>query len=156
MQLKILLTPLKLDYINPEITDENVPDTGERGECIVKHYGEYLSSEQVLKKLDNEGLRPVTVHEMLIWADKGWDGKTFVVALGSVWVASDGDRCVSCLRGAAGKRHVYLRDLDSGWLKLVRFLAVRKSSAPQTLGTPDLLDRVEKIEKFLGANFKGF
>lgn len=126
-KLQPLIKKLKLDYCNENITDANFPDDGKRGkEFKLYDFKRDISSEDVIAEMEKEGFRPATIHELLIWAEKNWDGKEWVVALGSVWRDPYGNRYVAYLYGWDGKRKLDLRWYGSVWDGCYRFLAFRK------------------------------
>ena len=141
--LKSLLKPLKLDYISPYITDKNFPDNKERGKVELIHFNEFLTNEEVLKRLDDKGYRPATLHEMLVWA-KDWKGE-IVVALGSVWQSLNGGRSFGFLSGGGGERSLYLEYCGNHWDGPYCFAAVKKDDTLK-----DDLIKYFKSKKSLG------
>ena len=141
--LKSLLKPLKLDYINPYITDENFPDNKKRGKVELIHFNEFLSTGEVLKMLDDKGYRPATLHEMLVWA-KDWKGE-IVVALGSVWQSLNSGRSVGFLSSGGGESWLSMSYYDGDWGVDCRFAAVKKDDALE-----DDLIKYFKSKKSLG------
>lgn len=119
------------DWKNGDITSKNFPqsNTGVVAvSTVLIHLNKSVSSEVVLAHLEANGLRPATLAELLAF------GATYpeiqrqfpVIALGSSWVHSDGNRCVPCLNRANRDRVLYLDWFDGGWGDFCRFLAVRK------------------------------
>ena len=119
------------DWVSSDITSEHFPvkGTGEielEGQLI--HYGRNMSSEAVLADLDQRGLRPATMAELLAFGAKYPElQRQFpIVELGSVWQSPDGDRDVGCLgRGGRG-RGLRLGWFEDDWYADCRFLAFRK------------------------------
>lgn len=140
----------KYDWVNDNITEKNFPihrpsvseaATGDGGpyrvpgvqnngniELGLVHLNKVASEEEVLRHLEQLGLRPAKIEELLAFGEKYPDiQREFpIVALGSRWRASDGLWCVAFL-GRAGDK----RDLSLSWLHLAfrsdcRFLVSRK------------------------------
>ena len=127
-ELKTLIKDLKLNYVNSDITKENFPDDGRREKVEILHYDETLTTEELLKKMEYDGYAPANLYELLEWAnqDKEWNGKDFVIALGSVWRDRYGNRVAPCLLGLGSERGLDLLWTEYGWDKFFRFAAVRK------------------------------
>ena len=125
--LESLIEKNKFDWVNPNITSKNFPLQGkvEPVEEIL-YFNEIFSTDEILKRLDERGYRPVTVYELLTWSQKSWNGKDFVVALGSVWQRAPGHRRVACLYEGASRRPRYLFWDGLDWLEVCRFAAVKK------------------------------
>jgi len=123
----------KYDWSNPDITSKNFPSS-QKGKDQVSiqlvYFDRYLTSDEILKTLAKQGLRPATLKELLTLGEQHPDlQRQFpIVALGSVGQNSDGDRFVAYLWGGGLKRHLRLRWLESRWRALCRFAAVRKSA----------------------------
>ena len=132
--LESLIEKNKFDWVNPNITSKNFPLQGkvEPVEEIL-YFNEIFSTDEILKRLDERGYRPVTVYELLTWSQKSWNGKDFVVALGSVWRDADGFRYVACLYRDASGRGLGLGWVGSVWRTVCRFAAVRKSLDTETI-----------------------
>ena len=121
----------KYDWSNSDITSKHFP-IGTKGQVGVNielvHFNRPMESDEVLRELDKQGLRPATLPELLAF------GATYpekqrefpIVALGSVWRDLDGIRHVACLYGNAGDRGLDLRWYENGWVVSCRFAAVRK------------------------------
>lgn len=125
-----LLEKGEYGYKNPNITPINFP-----GECISQfdavlfHPNRDISSDDVLRELDEMGFRPATMIELLAF------GVTFpdiqrdfpIVELASSWVDPDSVRSVGSLSYWAGRRSLRLHGWANDWNANCRFLAVRKS-----------------------------
>lgn len=144
----------KYDYINPNIVEKNFPiqqrpsvseaDIQSSGNpyrtlgvqndnstnIVLVHLNKAVKTSEVLVYMDKHGLRPARIEELLAFGEKypAVQREFPVVALGSVWVDSDGDRSVACLRRHGSERSLYLRwaDPDSTWDEIYRFAAVSK------------------------------
>jgi len=121
----------RYDWVNDDITQKNFPQT-HSGEAAVEiqllHFNRTMSSDDVLREMENQNLRPATLQELLALGEKYPQvQKEFpVVAIGSVWQGPSGGRRVPFL-GWDGRE----RDLSLGWVGGVwngdcRFAAVRK------------------------------
>lgn len=134
--LSKLIADCKFDWVSPNIKDGVFPEPTEIGtDYKLYHFDRYISSEDARQEMTNEGYRPATIHELLLWKD--WNDKDLIVALGSVCTV-DGSRDVPSLGRDASKR-----DLNLYWWVIVcyarcRFLAVRNLSLEtKKLGTSD-------------------
>ena len=120
----------RYDYVNDYITGENFPvESGlAQVEAIMVHPNRFMSSEDVISLLDRKGLRPATMVELLAFGAQHPDAQRRfpIVALGSVWTISDGNRHVGCLWEDPGDRGLHLYWFDADWAAPYRFLAVRK------------------------------
>jgi hypothetical protein len=87
-----------------------------------------MSTDAVLKALDEEGLRPATISELLaVGIQHSKLQLQFpIIALGSVWQSSNGIRRVGYLSSDGGKRELGLNWLGNDWNDTCRFAAVRK------------------------------
>ena len=129
--LSDLITSLKLDYVNPNITEVNFPvQPGDLIETEKEfkefYFGKRVSSEDVISKMTEQNFRPATTREQLKWALKNWDGKSIIVALGQFWLGSGSCRFVSVLGLGVGGRYLVLDWFGAGWGGDYRFLGVRK------------------------------
>ncbi|MBI3685529.1 hypothetical protein HY250_03950 [Candidatus Azambacteria bacterium] len=125
-KLSELIKARNFDWVNPDITDERFPIPDRLWNDYKEFpFGENVSSEEAVKRMQAEGYEAANSHEFLLW--DGWDGKSLVVALGSI-ARVGGHRHVLDLRRSGSKRSLSLRWLGSVWRASYRFLAVRKSS----------------------------
>jgi hypothetical protein len=147
--LKQLIKKLKFDYVNPDITEVNFPDDGQRGKVEILYFNEVLTTEKVLEKIEKKGYRPATLYELINYV-KDWNGKDLIAALGSVWQRSDGDRnCPFLCRGGTWRR-LSLGWVDDGWNDSSRFAAVRVSKPLNPLKSEtfgNLETRIVSLEK---------
>ena len=146
MKLQPLIKSLKLDWVNDSINDKNFPYEKTKGKVELLAFKKYISTEDALKEMDEKGFRPATIHEMLSWVKNNWNGKDWVVALGSVWQDAFGGRYVAYLCGRASERELHLYWVGGGWHGDCRFLVVRKSLDTRTLGASSPLDPLVKVE----------
>ncbi len=121
----------KYDWVNPDITPDRFPIFGEATvevEMRFVHFNCAMESDNVLKELDQAGLRPATLAELLAFGAKYPDKQREfpIIALGSVWQDRYGDRNVPGLWNDASVRRLRLNWFDSGWDEDCRFLACRK------------------------------
>ncbi len=119
------------DWKNDDITGKNFPSkrtgTADLEIALVK-FDDAMSSEDVLRELDKQGLRAAELPELLAFAEKYSDvQREFpVVALGSVWQDSGGGRDVPYLVRDADRRLLFLNWFVNDWVSDYRFAAVRK------------------------------
>ena len=147
-KLESLIKKLKFNYVNPDIKEENFPQI-DRGftDFKVFHFDRLISSEDAIAEMKKEGFMPANIYEMLLWANqKNWDGKEFVVALGSIWQNPNGYRCVPCLGGWRDGRGLSLDWYGRDWGGGCRFLAVRKSLTPGPLDSPSTASQCKDKE----------
>lgn len=121
----------RYDWSNDNFTSKNFSVNGTDVAVALElvHLNKVISSEDVLRHLEENGMRPTTVEEFLSF------GATYpeiqrefpVLCLGSSWVFPDGDRRVPCLLRGGSDRGLGLCWFGGGWLEDCRFLAVRKS-----------------------------
>ncbi len=121
----------KFDWSNDNIISKNFPkpENGTKSEkdMAIFNFGENISSENAIAKMDTEGYRPATIWELLAFAKKHPElQRQFpIVALGSVAVGG-GNRAVAFLGRHGSRRRLSLRYLGAVWNGHDRFLAVRK------------------------------
>lgn len=126
MDILEIAKPLEFTYINDDITDEKFPDDGQRGtDPKIYKFGRGISSESVVAEMEKEGYRPMTIHELVLWAKDNWNKNDYVVALGTVRQVGDCRR-VACLYGGSFRRYLRLRGWGGGWDGDYSFAAVRK------------------------------
>ena len=142
-----LTKPWKFSYINSDI-EKNFPlEPIRSSDYKLFHFDKYISSENVVKEMENEGYSPATLSELLSWKDCNRDD--WVIALGQS-AQVGGSRGVPGLWLGGGWR-IDLNHWGGVWFSGVRFLAVRNS----ILGSSSLSDtlslelRVEKLEEIL-------
>ncbi len=121
----------KYDWSNSDITDDHYPNSGSGKsdvEIILVHYGKDMSTKNVLKDFDKRNLRPATLQELLAIGEQFPDKQREfpIIALGSVWRNSRGNRYVPCLIGSGSYRGLDLYWIVSDWHDICRFAAVRK------------------------------
>ena len=121
----------KYDWKNDNVNDNNFP-VSRRGtdsvEVHLVHFNRMISTQDALNELDRQGLKPADLHTLLSLGAKYPDlQREFpIVALGSVWRNRDGRRGVPCLDGHGSERDLCLYWIDSDWVEIYRFAAVRK------------------------------
>lgn len=116
----------RFTYVNPNITAENFPP--QPGDFTVKevevvNFGRNVSTEEARKLLDERGLRPATLMELLWWwlmhPEKHSD--CLVVALGSLWTGH-----VPYVSGGGSLRRLFLGPVANDWDAFFSFAGVRK------------------------------
>lgn len=118
----------KYDRSSFEIKSKNFPSEKKGTSDVViqlVHFDGFIESEEVLRELDKQGLRPATLPEILaLGAQHPYLQRKFpIVALGLTW---HGGRVVACLWGDARNRGLGFDWLGIRWDGLHRFAAVRK------------------------------
>ena len=120
--LTSLIKEKEFDWVNSNITDTLFPEPKEiRNDFKLFHFDKYFSSEDAIKELEKYGWRAANAWELLSWKD--WNGKDWVVALGSVGEVH-GDHLVPSLDGGSSKRYLDLDWWGDDWSSFCRFLAV--------------------------------
>jgi hypothetical protein len=120
--LATLIRRGKFDYVNRDITVDNFPPQDVRGGYKLFHFNKYFTTENAIAEMAQEGYTPANIYELLSW--KEWNGRDFVIALGSVSEVF-GDRRVPCLVRDDAERGLDLYWDDCDWDDVCRFLAVR-------------------------------
>lgn len=128
--LALLIKDRKFDWADSDITVENFPSQEVSTDFKLYHFDRHISSESAIEKMKKDGYKPANIYELLLLPD--WNGKDWVVALGSVCKVH-GHRDVAYLYGGDSKRRLNLAWFDGVWHGYCRFLAVRNSDTA-TLG----------------------
>ena len=128
--LQHLIKSLNLDWVNSDITEEHFPvqseDNDSPKEYKVFNFGT-VSSENAIAGMEKESFRPATLRELLLWAAKNWDRKSWIVALGSRWLNPGGDAHVPVLDRGGDECRLDLSCFGGVWIGYCSFLGVRKS-----------------------------
>lgn len=97
-------------------------------EIILVKFEHRMSSPDVIRELDQEGLRAAELSEFLAFGAAYPDvqRRFSVVGIGSVWKDRRGYGNVPCLYEASEGRYLDLHWWDDGWYSYSRFAAVRK------------------------------
>ncbi len=150
MKLNQLIKENKFDWVNPDITEKNFPPQKiSKGKYKLFHFGGFINSEDAKKEMEAQGYQPANIYELLSWNE--WDGKDYIVALGSVCVLPSGRRDVAVLSEGSDGRSLNLGWVGLDWGGYCRFLAVSKS-----LGHSDTLEnRVKELENKMDKISKG-
>lgn len=121
------------DYqaVNADISAKNFSwnRTGQADlDILLVRFDHRMTSEDVVRQLDEEGLRPAELPEFLAFgaAHPDVQRKFSVIGLGSVWRDRKGTRSVPCLYTASEGRYLDLHWWDDGWYSYSRFAALRK------------------------------
>lgn len=131
MALADMIAVGKYDWTNSDITTKHFSVRGEgkaEVEIQLVHFDRVMESDDVIRELDKQGLRPAKIEELLAFgANYPEVQREFpVVALGSVWRDSDGYRYVAYLHWLVRERSLYLFWFGRRWFEVYRFAAVRK------------------------------
>ncbi len=121
----------KYDWTNNDITSDHFPskEAGTKEVSVeLIHFGKDKTTNEVLSELDNAGMRPATLKELLALSENHLDlQREFpIVALGSVWRPPGGSRDCACLYGSGSGRSLNLGWIGYRWDGHCRFAAVRK------------------------------
>ncbi len=121
----------KYNWTNSDVTSKNFPSKRKGAaelEIILVHFNRDMGSDDVLRELDKQGLRPAELPEGLVFGGKYPDiQREFpVIILGSVWRYPIGSRYCACLSRHGSKRNLDLLWLVYRWNGHCRFAAVRK------------------------------
>ena len=152
-KLEQLIKSLKFNYVNSNI-ENSFEYEKSRGEVELINFNKIISSEEVLKELDKQGLIPANLTELLEFAknkpNEAFNSDYLVIALGSV-AGVDGERQVPYLRDWDDERWLDLYWFGGDWHDYFRFAAVRKSLDTKKLGTLDpwVTERLKEIEKII-------
>jgi hypothetical protein len=121
------------DYqaVHTEITGKNFPSarSGHADlDIVLVRFDRRMASEDVVRKLDEEGLRAAELPEFLAFGATypNVQRKFSVAGLGSVWRDRKGYRNVPCLYEASEGRYLDLHWWDDGWYSYTRFAATHK------------------------------
>lgn len=136
LSLAQMIAAGRYDWVNSDITSERFPIVGTGTVALdgqLEHYGRNVSSEAVLSDMDQKGLRPATMPELLVFGVKYPEKQLGfpIVGLGSVALVC-GRRRVGSLDRHDRKRYLALPWFDRVWGGLYRFLAFRKSEPSDT------------------------
>lgn len=121
----------KYDWTNSDITAKHFPVKGEgkaEVEIQLVHFDRVMESDDVIRELDRQGLRPAAIEELLAFGAKYPDmQREFpIVALKTVWQHANGNRLVNCLRRYGSERRLSLYWFGFRWHEFYRFAAVRR------------------------------
>ena len=133
MPLDAMIDAGKYDWKNDDITVEHFPIEGTGTvECklLLVHLDRSFTTAEVEEQLKAQGLEPAKIEHLLAFGAKYPEKqlKFPIIALGSSWVDSDGDRYVPYLSRDGSKRRLRLGwdRPDRTWSDDCRFLAVSK------------------------------
>lgn len=132
MSLRDMVKAGDYDWPNADINAKNFPTMGSGKKKVglqLIHLNEVFSSKDALVQIEDKGLRPANLAELLAFGAKYPEvQRNFpIIAFGSSHIDSDGVCYVPYLRRGKSKRRLSLRWLDRDWHKYCRFLAVRKA-----------------------------
>jgi len=121
----------KYEWVKPDITDKHFPIQGQGQvelDIELVHYGKFMQSDEIIQDLDNRGLRPATLPELLAFGVKYPEKQREfpIVALGSLWRAWDGFHYVAYLYDSGSGRGLDRGIWAAGWGSGYRFAALRK------------------------------
>lgn len=123
----------KYDVVSNDITQESFPIIGEgrhqqRVVLILLHFDRSVSSDSVIVKMRQQGLRPARIEHLLALgvARPGLQKQFPIAALGSMWQDPAGDRYVPLLGWPMQGRNLLLSCFGSDWHPCYRFVALRE------------------------------
>lgn len=121
----------KYDWKDNNILSKNFPSKREgmiEAEIILVHFNCDMDSDDALRELNKQGLRPAELPELTAFGAKYPDvQRDFpIIALASVWQSPRGFRGVPYLCRDSGARFLSLFWFDSRWSSRCRFAALRK------------------------------
>jgi len=121
------------DYqaVHAGIASKNFPSTKKgqaQVEIVLVRFDRRMASEEVVRELDEEGLRAAELHEFLAFGAKYPEvqRKCSVAGFCSLGRDRKSYRTVPCLYTASEGRHLDLRWWDDAWYSYSRFAAIRK------------------------------
>ncbi|MDP3772371.1 MAG: hypothetical protein Q8Q94_03290 [bacterium] len=119
------------DWVNGSITAEHFPIVGEGMVDLninLLHFKRFIQSDEAIKEMDEMGLRPLTLPELLAFGAKFPDmQREFpIIAFGTVWQDRDGFRGVPALGEYDRGCNLGLVWFGYRWSGTYRFAAVRK------------------------------
>lgn len=122
------------DSTNPDINLRNFRVSRDEDTDIdlaLVRFTQVLATADVLHALAAQGLRPATLRELLAFGAQypPLQRQFPIVALGSVWMNSEGQRYIAYLWGHARERGLGLGWLVRWWREVYRFAAVRQAAA---------------------------
>ena len=121
----------RYDWVNSDINGRNFPSS-ERGraqiDIFLLNFDHDISSEDAIREMAKQGLRPATLKELLALGTAFPDlqRENPIVALGSTCRRPDGGLDVPYLTGRASLRFLSLVWFGRDWFPGRRFAAVRK------------------------------
>jgi len=122
--LRAVIAACKFDWVNPNV-EKHFTLEPVRKERKVFHFDQVVSSEEAERRMKaEEGWEPANLAELLDYVKSEWNGKDWVVALGSS-ARIGGGRCVPCLCRGGAERVLHLSWWSDGWRGDYRFLAAR-------------------------------
>jgi len=162
LSIKKLVSLGNYDWKNNDIIDGRFSSqkSGKKEvEIVLLGSKKNITFEDVIKKMESEGLRYATLKELLALGIQYPDiqRKDLVVALGSLWYDSCGDIRVPCLDGDDSGRELNLNWWDAGWDPCWLFACVASKTStlkPLKLKNLDTLTfskinkKLDKIIKF--------
>jgi hypothetical protein len=118
-------------WFNPGITEENFPSRRKgksRLKVMLTEFDDGVKSLEVLRALDDRGLRAIELYELLGFGRAYPRAQLMfpIISLGSCWRAPNGFKFVPCLYEDSAMRDLDLDWWSFGWNFKCRFPAVRK------------------------------
>jgi len=101
LSLAEMIQFVNYDQTAPEITEEHFPIEASgtvQIPMIVVDFGCPVETDEAIKALSRNGLRPATLPELIAFDAQNTGGDYLIVALGSRWRRPEGFRCVTSCR----------------------------------------------------------
>lgn len=121
--LHAVIAACNLDWVNPNI-EKHFTLEPVRKERKAFHFGCNISSDEAERHMKAEGWNPANLAELIAYAKDEWNGKDWVVALGSS-AQFDGLCHVPILCRHSAERDLNLYWRGRVWSRYSRFLAAR-------------------------------
>lgn len=74
----------RFDWVNPDIESNFKADEVRSADYKIFHFDRYISSDDAVKEIEQAGFLAANLTELLAYAVDNWNGKDWVIALGSV------------------------------------------------------------------------
>lgn len=121
----------RYDLVSESITANHFPSTEtdvvQKVIYLIKFAGD-ISNADAIQEIDNLGLRPATLKELLALgaAHPDLQQSYLIAALGSTWLFNSNRVLAPCFHGSGTIRSLGLYDTSGGFTSHTRFAAVRK------------------------------
>jgi hypothetical protein len=121
-------------FSDSRINEKNFrPSKSNLGEYILEtvSYDGYMSTKAVMKDLAKKRMEAADIKDLVEYGEKNRDsqGKHMIVAIGSIWVDTNGEGHAACIFEGDDKRELVMYYERGGWHKGYCFL-VRRKKAP--------------------------
>jgi hypothetical protein len=119
------------DWVDPDITVRHFPVLGSGARALeleIVHFGRPVPAAELLAELEDRGLRPALLEELLAFGALHPESEREhpILALGSTWRRGPGLEAAVYLDGRRGRRNLALYWIEGDWPGNWRFAAVRR------------------------------